>query len=280
MPSLALGLVAALAWGVHDLCVRAVARRGGIVPSLATVLALGALLVLPFAVLSDGWGAMTGGAALLAAVSGVAFALGAYGLYRAFAIGPVRLVAPAVAAYPILSVGWAAASGTPVPPSTWLAVLAIVGGVGVVAALSDDAGRARGRRSALGWAALGATGFAATFALGQAAALAGAEMPVVLLARLAAVATVLGLALARREGVTPRRAQVPILVAMGALDALALGAVTIAGARPDPEHASIASSLFGLVTVILAWAVLRERMAPAQWAGVALVFAGVAKLAA
>ena len=280
MPSLALGLLAALAWGVHDLCVRLVAQRGGILPALATVLAIGALLVLPFAALSDGWAAMTARAATLAALSGAAFAVAGCGLYRAFAIGPVRLVAPAVAAYPILSVGWAAASGTPVPLATWLAVLAIVAGVGVVAALSDDADGVRGRRAALGWAALGASGFAATFALAQAATLAGAEMPVVLVARLAAVATVLGLAVALRQGVVPRRGQLPILAAMGALDALALGAVTMAGVRPNPEHASVASSLFGLVTVMLAWAVLRERMGPAQWAGVALVFAGVARLAA
>ena len=215
MPSLALGLLAALAWGVHDLCVRLVAQRGGILPALATVLAIGALLVLPFAVLSDGWAAMTARAATLAALSGAAFAIAGCGLYRAFAIGPVRLVAPAVAAYPILSIGWAAASGTPVPLATWLAVLAIVAGVGVVAALSDDAVGVRGRRAALGWAALGASGFAATFALAQAATLAGAEMPVVLVARLAAVAAVLGLALLLRQGVLPRRGQLPILAAMG-----------------------------------------------------------------
>jgi uncharacterized membrane protein len=65
---------------------------------------------------------------------------------------------------------------------------------------------------------------------------------------------------------------------MGVLDATALGLVLLAGGLPHPEFASVASSVFGVVTILLAWAFLRERMTLPQWGGVALIFAGIGYL--
>ncbi len=70
--------------------------------------------------------------------SGVFFLIASLGLYGAFQRGPVRLVAPVIASYPILSVAFAALNGVSVTIWQWGAVLAIVLGVSWVAALSDD----------------------------------------------------------------------------------------------------------------------------------------------
>ena len=35
---------------------------------------------------------------------------------------------------------------------------------------------------------------------------------------------------------------------------------------------------FGAVTAVLAWAILKERIGPVQWAGIALIFVGVTML--
>jgi drug/metabolite transporter (DMT)-like permease len=64
------------------------------------------------------------------------------------------------------------------------------------------------------------------------------------------------------------------------LDALALGLVTASAGLPFPEYASISSSLFGILTIILAWRFLGEAVAPRQVPGIALVFAGIAALSA
>jgi drug/metabolite transporter (DMT)-like permease len=48
---------------------------------------------------------------------------------------------------------------------------------------------------------------------------------------------------------------------------------------PDPEFATVVSSAFGAVTVLLARAFLKEPIAPAQLAGMVLIFGGVAALA-
>ena len=67
---------------------------------------------------------------------------------------------------------------------------------------------------------------------------------------------------------------------MGLLDAIALGTVLTAGIYPHPEYASAASSIFGLVTVLLAWVFLKEAINVTQWLGVLVIFTSIAYLAA
>ena len=132
------GIFAALSWGVHDLLVRQVTQRMGTSTALSSVLALSmlllflALLITPeadFTITSQGLG--------LSVLSGLTFAVASFSLYRAFEIGPVRLVAPIIGAYPVISVAWASIFSAPIPLSGWLAVGAVVTGVGLVVALSE-----------------------------------------------------------------------------------------------------------------------------------------------
>lgn len=280
MNAVALGLIAALAWGIHDVCVRYVSQRAGIIPAMSTVLLTGSLLALPVALAVGDWNAMTAEAFRLSILSGIAFAAGGLGLYKSFEIGPVKLVAPVVGAYPVLSVGWPAIAGTPVTVDQWLAVLVVVLGVGMVSTLSSTAESAGRRQHALGWALISAAGFAASFALGQAGGRLGAELPVLMITRAAALACVIAFALAWRTGLLPGRRQLPLLIAMGALDALALGAVMSAAPLPHPEYAAVGASSFGIFTIILARFLLRETMTPGQWCGVLIAFSGIAYLGA
>lgn len=281
MISLLLGLLAALAWGLHDFCVRFVTRKTAALAAFLAVLGTGLPIL---ALLSFGWGdwaAMGGPAYAMAGLAGLGYVLGGVGLYTAFAIGPVKLVAPVLGAFPILSVGWAALQGEAVTVGQWLAVALIVAGVSIVALWAvEEAAAAGQRRQAISWALAGAVGFALTFGLGQAATVAGSALPVQLVARsVAFVALSLILLVLRYDGRVVRE-HWPTLMLMGALDVLALGAVLAAGPLPRPEFAAAASSVFGLVTILLAWRFLREPMTRGQWGGVVLVFAAMAYLAA
>jgi drug/metabolite transporter (DMT)-like permease len=131
---------------------------------------------------------------------------------------------------------------------------------------------------ALGWAAFSAVGFAATFALGQEATRQGADLPVMLIGRAVALAVIVALIVTRGTGFRPQKGTVWILVLMGLLDAVALGLVTAAGGLPHAEYASVTSSLFGVLTVLLAAWFLKEGVRPVQWLGIATVFAGIAVL--
>ncbi len=276
--SLILGMVAALAWGIHDLCVRHVSQTTGIFASIITVLFLGLVIVAPFSAWHWG-GPMGRGALTLSLVSGGMFGLAAIALYKAFAIGPVRLVAPIIGAYPVLSVGWATAQGSPVTLQQWMAVGLVIAGVGYVAATSEEDTPGAGTTGpAITWSILAGTLFAITFALGQAAAAQGGEIALQAPTRLAALLTVLIIAVVARVPLLPPKAQVWILAIMGTLDAIALGCVISAGSMDNPEFAAVAASTFGVITIVLAAIFLRERISFAQGAAVAVVFAAIAYL--
>lgn len=281
MLALGIGLTAALIWAVHDLLARKLSQGAALLPIIAVVFASGCAVLAPVAILYGDWKAMTGTAVLISIAYGLAYAVAGGALYRAFSLAPVRLVSPVIGAYPMLSLLIAWAQGQPVTLADWLAVAAIVAGISIVAlAARDDApeGYAAPPAIALGWAALSAIGFATTFALGQEATRQGSELPAMLIGRLVALTSIVVLALSLSATLRPQRIQVWILALMGAFDAVALGVVTAAGTLPRAEYASVTSSLFGVLTVLLAAWFLRERVRPVQWLGIAAVFLGIALL--
>jgi len=276
MGAIALGLMAALAWGLHDLAVRFVSQRASITAALATVLVSG-LVFLGVVTWLLGIIAPIGPVAVWFSIgAGAAFALAGYALYRAFAIGPVRLVAPIIGSFPVLSVALAALTGTPVTGWVWLAVLSVL--LGIVVVSRGDRSASMARRQAIAWSVLAAFGFFVTFALGQASAQGTETGAALLITRAVACIVVLGIAGAAGAPLWPGHAQLPLLLTMGALDAGALTAVMIAGNLPFAAYATVASSTFGIITILLAWVFLREPMRAGQWVGVGLVFAGIGYL--
>jgi drug/metabolite transporter (DMT)-like permease len=277
MESLFLGLTAALVWGLHDFSVRRVSAAANAGALYLLVLGFGVLWILPFALASPGWADLTAGLVGFTSLAGLIYAFGVYALYRAFAIGPVRLVAPICGAYPLLSVALAMAQGQEITALVWLAALAVVAGVGLVA--RGEGGDASGdRRAAILWAIAAATGFFASLGMLHAAAEEAADVPVALVARIAGCAGILVLVLLQRVPVRPAFSVWPMLAVMAALDLGGMFLVTAAGSFDRPEFASITSSCFGLVTVLLAWRFLAEPVRPVQWLGIMTVFAGVAVL--
>jgi drug/metabolite transporter (DMT)-like permease len=280
MSALALGLVAALCWGFHDICVRFLSQKTSISACIFIVILTG----LVFHTLSTlGTGTFQGlprQAIYLSIGAGACFVIATFGLYHAFERGPVRLVAPLIAGYPILSVSWFALQGNAVSALQWLAVLAIVGGVSCVAALSDTSNE---KTPAIGptivYALIAAAGFAGTFAFGQSAASISHEMPSTLVTRVTALLLVVGLLILFKLPFWPGRKALPWLIAMGIADGIALMCVLSAGTLENAKYAAVSSSLFGMLTVVLAWMFLKERMTLAQWAGCAVAFTGVGFLA-
>ena len=280
MSALTLGLIAALCWGFHDICVRFLSQKTAISACIFTVILTGLVFHSALTVATSTLMPMPARAIYLSVGAGVFFIIATFGLYYAFQRGPVRLVAPLIASYPILSVSWAAFQGTPISVQQWQAVIAIVIGFSVIAGLSDTASE---QSPPVGptalFALIAAVGFAGTFAFGHAAATLSHDMPSTLVTRVAALALVVIILLAFKLPFWPGRQALPWLVAMGIADGIALMSVLSAGALPNAKYASVSSSLFGMLTIILAWLFLKERMTFAQWAGCIVAFAGVGYLA-
>ena len=287
MLALICGLAAACAWAVHDLLVRKIGQKTAILPMMLVVLAAGSVALIGPALIWGDWAQMNGDALWNAVAAGFAYVLGMGGLYRAFSLAPVRLVAPILGAFPMISLGFAALGGKTVSGVEIGAVLAIVGGIAIVALTAQEGQEAHGQHEgssrsgeAMLWSLAGTVGFATTFWFAQQAARLGGELPATLVPRLVALGLIGLLALATRAPVTQLGGSSRALVVMGVLDALAIGLVTASANLPNPEYAAISSSLFGVLTILLAWRVLQEKVAQLQWLGIATVFGGIAVLSA
>jgi drug/metabolite transporter (DMT)-like permease len=277
MIALGLGLLAALLWGLHDYFVRLLASRADSLALLVLVFMVGAVLMAPFALFSEGWDRFTPATMGFSLVSGLFYAGGGYGLYRAFAIGPVRLVAPICGAYPLLSVAFHMMRGGEAGPIVWLGVFTVVIGISMVT--RGEAGESAERRLlAVLWSLLGAIGFAFTFGFSQWAAETAPETPVIWMARLMAVAAVCLAVILRGGPITPIFSMWRTALLLGTLDTVALMAIAHAGGFPHAEYAPVTASMFGIVTVLLAWRFLKETMRPVQWIGIMAAFSGLALL--
>jgi drug/metabolite transporter (DMT)-like permease len=280
MLALSLGLAAALIWAVHDLLARKLTQGAALLPIIFLVLGSGCLVLLGPALVFGDWADLSKKAISIAVAGGCAFALASGTLFRAFSMAPARIVAPIIGAYPMLSLGSALLQGRAVTLWDWFAVVAVVLGIAVVSMTSEKGDKTSSPLPAMGWAALSACGFAATFAIGQEAARQGSELPVILITRLTAVTIIAALFLARRSSLQSIRGNWVVICFMGLFDAMALSLVTISGSLPFAEYAAIASSLFGVVTIILASYFLGEKLRPVQWLGVAIVFGAIGFLSA
>ncbi|NGQ90978.1 DMT family transporter [Rhodobacter sp. HX-7-19] len=277
MIALSLGLLAALCWGMHDFTIRRVGGKADVAAMFALVTLFGLIPLIPIALIAGGWGVIGTQQLLLALAAGVGTVCANIALYKAFTIGPVSLVAPICGSYPVLSVLFAIARGQEAGMQEWLAVLAVVAGVAIVA--RGEGGASSGSRlAAAGWAALASVSFAVTFGLAQWSAETGAHMPVAAITRVTALTIALIWLLQRRPALSGLGTIWPALLMMGFLDVCAVSAITLAGGMENAEYAAVASSIFGIVTILLAWRFLKEPMRAGQWGGVALVFAGIAAL--
>jgi drug/metabolite transporter (DMT)-like permease len=284
MNSALLGLVAALSWGVHDFAARFPSRAVGPIPSVFAVTLSGLIALSAWLLLAGSGVEIVWGELWLLAVIGVCFTLAMLSLFAALARGPISIVAPIAGSYPALTMLLALAQGARPSLVQWLAILAVMLGVLIVSRSGGDhklrGELARGTmRDVIGLAFLASVGFAVALTASQAAVPIFGEVETVWLARCFGLATIGPLYLWRTPGARLPRRWLPLLAAMGCLDVAAIGSITAAGRLPSPEFATVVSSAFGAVAVILARIFLKEEIAPAQLAGMVLIFGGVAVLA-
>jgi drug/metabolite transporter (DMT)-like permease len=125
---------------------------------------------------------------------------------------------------------------------------------------------------------LSALGFASAAILSQAAAPIAGEVETVWISRLTAALSVLPFVAGERHLAIRGAWQWVALVAAGILDAAGIMAIAAAGQLPGKEFGVVASSSYGAFGVAFAALILKERVAPLQWAGVAAIVAGIAAL--
>jgi drug/metabolite transporter (DMT)-like permease len=276
--ALALALSSSVCWGVADFVGGLQARR---LPLLRVMLVSQSVGLVGLVALLAVRG--TGPPDLLrlvpAAVSGLAGIAALTAFYRALAIGTMSIVAPISATGVVVPV-IAGVAGGERPAALQLAgiVAAIVGVVLASREQEQSHDARRASRSSIGLALIAAVGFGSFFVGLRSSARADVAWAL-LAARASGVAGLAAaVAISRPPPIGARRALAPLAL-MGILDLAANGLFAVATRHGLLSVVAVAASLYPLATVLLARAVLGERVQRIQELGIAVAVAGIALIA-
>ena len=280
------GAGCALSWGVSDIVARFAGRSVGVLVATCTMMTIGAVLIAaamaatgePFEWRLDGIHWLIG--------IGAGTVIGSILFYHAVTHGPVSLASPVVACYPAIAVPISVALGARPEPVHWVAMVATMAGVWLVAratptgeGAAPEYAPAVVRRTIL-YSLIAAATYAASLTAADRAIEIYGPWQTVLIVRLIGFVALGAILLVRRERVRfPVRAW-PVLAAFGLLDTLGHLLLYIGLDLPHGEYAIVASVGYTVVTVVLARIFLREPVSPLQWGGVGMVVSGVGILAA
>ncbi len=279
------GLTTAFCWGSADFIARFTGRALSHQVALFGMLTVGAVVMtalvwttgVPLVWTLAGW--------WLIVLTGLGVMVATLLLYWGLVRGPVTVVAPIVGGYPAFNVVLALLLGARPMLVQWLAMIAVMGGVVIVAvsAGGPESGREYGRhelRRTIVIALSASVGFALTVAAAQYAKPIYGELQTVWMARWVSL---LGSVLVLMWGRTAPRIPLrwwPLLILQGLLDAGAYLALLAGSHGTGNEITAVVASTFSAVTVLLAWIFLREPMTWRHWSGIVLIICGVAALSA
>jgi len=270
----ALALAAAVSWGIGDFLGGLKSRTLRPIAVLIVAQPIGgALLGIWVAIRGEGPPGTEVFWASLAAIFGT---IGLISFYRGMAAGALSIVAPIAGAGAAIPVVWGLARGD--NPSAYQELGFAAAFVGVVLASFERRPQAARLAAGVGWAAIAMLAFGAYY-IPMHAASQGDFLWAAFVFRLTSTALVAAAWLVLRPP-SARRADLPALAAIGVLDTG--GNVFFAAASQNGlvSVVSILASLYPVVTVLLARAVLHERVHRSQELGIALALGGIVLISA
>lgn len=276
------GTGTALCWGTADFVARFSGRAVGHHSSLLGMLSVGAVLLTAWMFIEQPAVTWSWEAVLLVLFAGVSLMAATLWLYQGVARGPISIVEPIVCSYPILTVLLTVIDGH-IPTLIQFLFMAItMSGVIIVARSTGshidgghDAGLLRGT---ILISIVSAIAFGVGVYLSQRALPMLSDLPTLWSSRLVSLAALIILMLAARERPALPMRWWPALASQGLLDTGGYAALYQAAYGEGSGIAAVVASSYGALSTLLAWIVLRERVHAVQWAGIALVFGGVAGL--
>ncbi|GIU98207.1 MAG: membrane protein [Actinomycetota bacterium] len=297
MLAFGLGLASGLVWGAADFVGGLMTRR--LAPATVLVVGQGAgLATTATLVVLLGEPRPAARFLLIGALGGLAGAIGLASLYRGLAVGPMSIVAPAAALSGAIPVVAGLAQGErPAPVQLAGILLAAVGIVlaaratdGPSVAVGPDLAVARAPRptapsrpsvAALGYAAAAALGLGLVMTALDAAAAGGSALWASMMVRASSVPLFLVAWLLRPRGGErrPSPGELGVVALVGLADNLANVLFALAANTGLLAVVSVLGSLYPVTTVLLARAVLHERLSRSQSIGVAAALGGVALIA-
>jgi drug/metabolite transporter (DMT)-like permease len=278
------GAGTAVCWGTADFVARFSGRAVGHHSSLLGMLSVGALLLTAWMFIEQPAVTWSWEAILLVVCAGVALMAATLWLYQGVARGPISIVEPIVCSYPILTVLLTVIDGHTPSTIQFLFMAITMAGVLLVARSTGshiDAGHDRALlRGTILISILSAIAFGVGVYLSQRALPLVGDLPTLWSSRIVSLASLIILMLVMRERPALPARWWGALASQGLLDTAGYAALYQAAYGEGSGIAAVVASSYGALSTLLAWIILRERVNRAQWAGIALVFGGVAGLSA
>jgi len=270
------GLASALTWGAGDFSGGFATKRGKVLMVILLSQLLGALLLFSLALFFAEqvpevrhliFGAMAG-------ISGV---LGLTALYKGLALGRMGIVAPLSAVITaLLPMTFSFLfEGLPRLPQVSGFAVAIVS----VWLLSYPGRGLKIKGEELRLSLTAGVCFGLFFIFIDQASTHSILWPLVA-ARIASIILISAILVTTRKIGAPSKRQVPFIVLAGILDAAGNAFFALAAHIGRLDVSAVLSSLYPGSTVLLAWLILKEKLLPQQWAGVAAAIAALALIAA
>ena len=259
------GLASAVGWGVGDFCGAVATKRNSAFSVIVVSQVLGGALLLVLALLL-GEILPPQGDMVLGAIGGVCGSFGVVAFYTALARGRMGVAAPVTAMVnailPVM-VGFFS-EGLP------LAQQFVGFGLALVAVWLISRGGSDGpiRLQELGLPIAAGVGFGLFFIAVDRVSESAILWPLVS-ARLASIVVLAAVAALRRQRLMPAVGQLYLVALAGSCDAGANALFALATRIGRLDIATVLSSLYPAGTVLLAGLILKERLTPKQWVGVA-----------
>lgn len=274
MAGIALAVATACLWGLSGFLGAVSARRVGGLAAAVWTFPVGLALVTPIAIAEGPPADVVSRGTLLGVAGAILSVIGLALAFRAGGEGHAGLASSVVA----LEGAWGAliaiVLGGESVPSAAFAVLIVVGAGFLLLARRDPAGGSLRRSLTIALVAGLCFGFAINgFAAGAADDALGPFWQTALI-RVVGTVVVVALLAGRRLG-SPRPAAVPIAV-IAATEVAGTITYLLAADRAGVAVSAVIASQFALVTLLLGWLVLGERLTRRQGLGAALICGGVA----
>ena len=270
----ALALAAAASWGVGDFFGGLKSRSLNPVAILIVAQPIGlTLLAIWVAVRGQG---PPGSSVLWACLAAVLGTTGLIAFYKGMAAGALSIVAPIAGAGAAIPVIWGLAHGD--HPSGYQELGFAAALIGVVLASFERRPEAARLAAGVGWAVIAMLAFGAYY-IPMHEASHGDFLWAAFVFRLTSTTLIAAAWLVLRPP-RARRADLPVLASIGILDTGGNVFFAAASARGLVSVVSILASLYPVVTVLLARAVLHERVHRSQELGIVLALAGIVLISA
>lgn len=270
----ALALAAAASWGVGDFFGGLKSRSLNPVAILIVAQPIGlTLLAIWVAVRGQG---PPGSEVLWACLAAVLGTTGLIAFYKGMAAGALSIVAPIAGAGAAIPVIWGLAHGD--HPSGYQELGFAAALIGVVLASFERRPEAARLAAGVGWAVIAMLAFGAYY-IPMHEASHGDFLWAAFVFRLTSTTLIAAAWLVVRPS-SARRADLPVLASIGILDTGGNVFFAAASAKGLVSVVSILASLYPVVTVLLARAVLHERVHRSQELGIVLALAGIVLISA